>query len=89
MWELRGKGHCSVSSTVISCSPFHRHGIRCNSVLPGFITTPMTQKVPQKVLDKVGHGWRAESRTVQRPASLGLRERENAGHGASLEAGSQ
>ncbi|XP_004617730.2 (3R)-3-hydroxyacyl-CoA dehydrogenase [Sorex araneus] len=30
-----------------------RHGIRCNSVLPGFITTPMTQKVPQKVLDKV------------------------------------
>ncbi|KAF5915786.1 hypothetical protein HPG69_018131 [Diceros bicornis minor] len=30
-----------------------RHGIRCNSVLPGFITTPMTQKMPQKVLDKV------------------------------------
>ncbi|XP_039097689.1 estradiol 17-beta-dehydrogenase 8 isoform X1 [Hyaena hyaena] len=30
-----------------------RHGIRCNSVLPGFIATPMTQKVPQKVLDKV------------------------------------
>lgn len=30
-----------------------RHGIRCNSVLPGFITTPMTQKVPQKMLDKV------------------------------------
>ncbi|XP_066108998.1 (3R)-3-hydroxyacyl-CoA dehydrogenase isoform X2 [Saccopteryx bilineata] len=30
-----------------------RHGIRCNSVLPGFITTPMTQKLPQKVLDKV------------------------------------
>nr|XP_033778924.1 estradiol 17-beta-dehydrogenase 8 isoform X2 [Geotrypetes seraphini] len=30
-----------------------RYGIRCNSVLPGFINTPMTQKVPQKVLDKV------------------------------------
>ncbi|KAF6114141.1 hydroxysteroid 17-beta dehydrogenase 8 [Phyllostomus discolor] len=30
-----------------------RYGIRCNSVLPGFITTPMTQKVPQKVLDKI------------------------------------
>ncbi|KAM9234035.1 (3R)-3-hydroxyacyl-CoA dehydrogenase isoform 2-T2 [Dugong dugon] len=30
-----------------------RHGIRCNSVLPGFIATPMTQKMPQKVLDKV------------------------------------
>ncbi|KAM6183061.1 (3R)-3-hydroxyacyl-CoA dehydrogenase [Erethizon dorsatum] len=30
-----------------------RHGIRCNSVLPGFIATPMTQKIPQKVKDKV------------------------------------
>ncbi|XP_004624307.1 estradiol 17-beta-dehydrogenase 8 [Octodon degus] len=30
-----------------------RHGIRCNSVLPGFIATPMTQKMPQKVKDKV------------------------------------
>ncbi|XP_049995058.1 (3R)-3-hydroxyacyl-CoA dehydrogenase isoform X2 [Alexandromys fortis] len=30
-----------------------RHGIRCNSVLPGFITTPMTQKMPEKVKDKV------------------------------------
>ncbi|CAO2608937.1 (3R)-3-hydroxyacyl-CoA dehydrogenase [Lemmus lemmus] len=30
-----------------------RHGIRCNSVLPGFITTPMTQKIPEKVKDKV------------------------------------
>ncbi|XP_053329491.1 (3R)-3-hydroxyacyl-CoA dehydrogenase [Spea bombifrons] len=29
-----------------------RYGIRCNSVLPGFISTPMTDKVPQKVLDK-------------------------------------
>ncbi|XP_012317138.2 (3R)-3-hydroxyacyl-CoA dehydrogenase [Aotus nancymaae] len=30
-----------------------RHGIRCNSVLPGLIATPMTQKVPQKVLNKI------------------------------------
>ncbi|KAM4696548.1 (3R)-3-hydroxyacyl-CoA dehydrogenase [Rhinophrynus dorsalis] len=29
-----------------------RYGIRCNTVLPGFISTPMTDKVPQKVLDK-------------------------------------
>ncbi|EGW09098.1 Estradiol 17-beta-dehydrogenase 8 [Cricetulus griseus] len=36
-----------------------RHGIRCNSVLPGFIATPMTQKMPEKVKDKVGCGWRA------------------------------
>ncbi|XP_044529967.1 (3R)-3-hydroxyacyl-CoA dehydrogenase [Gracilinanus agilis] len=30
-----------------------RHGIRCNSILPGFIKTPMTEKVPQKVLDQI------------------------------------
>ncbi|XP_066472724.1 (3R)-3-hydroxyacyl-CoA dehydrogenase isoform X1 [Tiliqua scincoides] len=29
-----------------------RYGIRCNTVLPGFIRSPMTDKVPQKVLDK-------------------------------------
>ncbi|XP_043306648.1 (3R)-3-hydroxyacyl-CoA dehydrogenase isoform X1 [Cervus elaphus] len=48
-----GRGQCSVLSGVSRHSPFHRHRIRCNSVLPGFIRTPMTQKVPQKVLDKV------------------------------------
>ncbi|XP_074875324.1 (3R)-3-hydroxyacyl-CoA dehydrogenase isoform X2 [Buteo buteo] len=31
-----------------------RFGIRCNAVLPGFIVTPMTDKVPPKVLEK---GW--------------------------------
>ncbi|MEQ2197601.1 hypothetical protein XENOCAPTIV_000838, partial [Xenoophorus captivus] len=30
-----------------------RFGIRCNCVLPGFISTPMTDKVPEKVLVKV------------------------------------
>ncbi|XP_020829791.1 (3R)-3-hydroxyacyl-CoA dehydrogenase isoform X1 [Phascolarctos cinereus] len=30
-----------------------RHGIRCNSILPGFIITPMTKKVPQKVLEQI------------------------------------
>ncbi|XP_044281425.1 (3R)-3-hydroxyacyl-CoA dehydrogenase [Varanus komodoensis] len=29
-----------------------RYHIRCNTVLPGFIRSPMTDKVPQKVLDK-------------------------------------
>ncbi|KAM8952783.1 (3R)-3-hydroxyacyl-CoA dehydrogenase [Pelodytes ibericus] len=29
-----------------------KFGIRCNTVLPGFISSPMTDKVPQKVLDK-------------------------------------
>ncbi|XP_023651930.2 (3R)-3-hydroxyacyl-CoA dehydrogenase [Paramormyrops kingsleyae] len=28
-------------------------GIRCNCVLPGFITTPMTDKVPEKVISKI------------------------------------
>ncbi|KAL7975975.1 hypothetical protein Chor_011743 [Crotalus horridus] len=31
---------------------FPLYGIRCNTVLPGFIRTPMTDKVPTKVLDK-------------------------------------
>lgn len=30
-----------------------KFGIRCNCVLPGFITTPMTDKVPEKVIDKI------------------------------------
>ncbi|TMS18554.1 Estradiol 17-beta-dehydrogenase 8 [Larimichthys crocea] len=29
-----------------------RFGIRCNCVLPGFISTPMTNKVPEKVINK-------------------------------------
>ncbi|XP_026888293.1 estradiol 17-beta-dehydrogenase 8 isoform X2 [Electrophorus electricus] len=30
-----------------------RYGIRCNCVLPGFIATPMTEKVPEKVMNKI------------------------------------
>ncbi|XP_075867625.1 (3R)-3-hydroxyacyl-CoA dehydrogenase isoform X2 [Nelusetta ayraudi] len=30
-----------------------RFGIRCNCVLPGFILTPMTDKVPEKVISKM------------------------------------
>ncbi|KAI2653184.1 (3R)-3-hydroxyacyl-CoA dehydrogenase [Labeo rohita] len=30
-----------------------KFGIRCNCVLPGFIATPMTDKVPDKVIDKL------------------------------------
>ncbi|XP_056270275.1 estradiol 17-beta-dehydrogenase 8 [Pseudoliparis swirei] len=30
-----------------------RFGIRCNCVLPGFISTPMTDKVPERVLIKM------------------------------------
>ncbi|XP_028819649.1 (3R)-3-hydroxyacyl-CoA dehydrogenase [Denticeps clupeoides] len=30
-----------------------RFGIRCNCVLPGFISTPMTDKVPEKVISQI------------------------------------
>ncbi|KAJ4927978.1 hypothetical protein JOQ06_015778 [Pogonophryne albipinna] len=30
-----------------------RFGIRCNCVLPGFISTPMTDKVPEKVISRM------------------------------------
>ncbi|XP_076865649.1 (3R)-3-hydroxyacyl-CoA dehydrogenase isoform X1 [Brachyhypopomus gauderio] len=30
-----------------------RYGIRCNCVLPGFIATPMTEKVPERVMNKI------------------------------------
>lgn len=42
----------NVNTRVCCCLSF-RFGIRCNCVLPGFITTPMTDKVPEKVLTKV------------------------------------
>lgn len=35
------------------CHWLSRFGIRCNCVLPGFILTPMTDKVPEKVISKV------------------------------------
>uniref|UniRef100_A0A3Q2FN73 (3R)-3-hydroxyacyl-CoA dehydrogenase n=1 Tax=Cyprinodon variegatus TaxID=28743 RepID=A0A3Q2FN73_CYPVA len=38
--------------TRTAAKEFGRFGIRCNCVLPGFISTPMTDKVPEKVLDK-------------------------------------
>lgn len=29
-------------------------GIRCNAILPGFIKTPMTDKVPDSIKEQVG-----------------------------------
>ncbi|NWI99821.1 DHB8 dehydrogenase, partial [Crypturellus undulatus] len=39
--------------TRTSAKELAKYGIRCNAVLPGFIATPMTAKVPPKVLQKV------------------------------------
>lgn len=37
--------------TRVSSKEFGKFNIRVNAVLPGFITSPMTDKVPQKVKD--------------------------------------
>ncbi|XP_038671431.1 estradiol 17-beta-dehydrogenase 8 isoform X1 [Scyliorhinus canicula] len=42
-----------VALTKSSAKELARFGIRCNTILPGFIDTPMVAKVPQKVLDTV------------------------------------
>lgn len=39
--------------TKTACKEFGKFGIRCNSVLPGYIRTPMTATVPEKVVQKV------------------------------------
>ncbi|KAJ8000107.1 hypothetical protein DPEC_G00201410 [Dallia pectoralis] len=39
--------------TKTAAKELSRYGIRCNCVLPGFITTPMTDKVPEKVITKI------------------------------------
>lgn len=42
-----------VSLTKTACKEFGKFNIRCNSILPGFIKTPMTGTVPDKVVQKV------------------------------------
>ncbi|XP_056877067.1 estradiol 17-beta-dehydrogenase 8 [Takifugu flavidus] len=39
--------------TKTAAKELSRFGIRCNCVLPGFISTPMTDKVPEKVINKM------------------------------------
>lgn len=38
--------------TKVASKEFGRYGIRCNVVLPGFINSPMTSTIPDKVKDK-------------------------------------
>lgn len=38
--------------TKTAAKEFGKFGIRCNAVLPGFIKTPMTDAIPDKVKDK-------------------------------------
>jgi len=42
-----------VAMTKTTAKELGRQGIRCNAVLPGFVETPMTQTVPDKVKNKV------------------------------------
>jgi len=39
--------------TKTAAKEFGQYGIRCNAVVPGFIKTPMTETVPEKVLQKI------------------------------------
>lgn len=39
--------------TKSAAKEFGKFGIRCNSVLPGFILTPMTETIPDKVKMKL------------------------------------
>lgn len=38
--------------TKVASKEFGKFGIRCNTVLPGFIKSPMTDAVPDKVKEK-------------------------------------
>lgn len=39
--------------TRVASKEFAKHGIRVNTVIPGFINTPMTESVPDKVKELV------------------------------------
>ncbi|KAI4887192.1 hypothetical protein NFI96_018105 [Prochilodus magdalenae] len=39
--------------TKTAAKELSRYGIRCNCVLPGFIASPMTESIPEKVMNKI------------------------------------
>jgi 17beta-estradiol 17-dehydrogenase / 3alpha(17beta)-hydroxysteroid dehydrogenase (NAD+) / 3-oxoacyl-[acyl-carrier protein] reductase alpha subunit len=41
--------------TRVGAKEFAKFGIRVNTVIPGFIHTPMTEKVPEKVKELIVH----------------------------------
>lgn len=41
------------SMTRVAAKEFGKFNIRVNAVLPGYIRTPMTAKIPDKILDSV------------------------------------
>ncbi|KAK6327442.1 hypothetical protein J4Q44_G00030870 [Coregonus suidteri] len=52
------------SLTRTAAKELSRFGIRCNCVLPGFITTPMTNKVPEKLTSMLSLGRMGEPAEV-------------------------
>lgn len=41
------------SMTRVASKEFGKFNIRVNAVLPGYIRSPMTEKIPQKIMDSV------------------------------------
>lgn len=41
------------SMTRVACKEFGKFNIRVNAVLPGYINTPFTKKIPDKIIEQV------------------------------------
>lgn len=59
--KIGNYGQCNYAASKTAVEGFTKtvarelaaHNIRCNAVMPGFIDTPMVQKVPDKVIEKI------------------------------------
>lgn len=62
--RMGNMGQCNYASSKaavetisrVASKEFAKYGIRVNTVVPGFINTPMTHTVPDKVKDMIIHG---------------------------------